>query len=274
MKCPTKAALILTKVAKALLWVPTPGLGSGCLFLSPGALTPFCMNNKSTKARGRTANMALRLLSLVSFCISICCIKTMKISSPPFCFQQQSTAALMQMTRAGITAVNRISSPLMSSALSGALLWVHQHRRVTPTEFPGLIVGGNLPGLVVAFILKFSKQRRRRPRRSSRPADLTTVALSPLIFSPVDSLGHFRPRWDEGVYSRSRKWLLFHACGTETGARIHPMTVSIAANRGRFRPGKEIGFPKGQPRCVHLSQTIFSLERGRPHAWRRGAASS
>lgn len=150
------------------------------------------MNNKSTKARGRTANTALRLLSLVSFCISICCIKTMKISSPAFCFQQQSTAALMQMTGGRITAVNRISSPLMSSALSGALLWVHQHRRVTPTEFPGLIVGENLPRSVVTFILKFSKQRRRRrrnPRRSSRPAHLTTVTFSPLIFSPVDKLG-------------------------------------------------------------------------------------
>lgn len=173
--------------------------------------------------------MALCLLSLVSFCISIWCIKTMKISSPAFCFQQQSTAALMQMTGAGITAVNRISSPLMSSALSGAPLWVHQHMRVTPTQFPG----ENLPRLVVTFILKFSKQRRRRnPRRSSRPAD-------------SQSLGLFRPRRDEGVCVRSRKWLLFHVW-TKTGARIPPMTVSIAANRSCYRPGREIGFPKGQ----------------------------
>lgn len=153
----------------------------------PGALTPFCMNNKSTKARGRTANMALHLLSLVSFCISICCIKTMKISSPAFCFQQQSTAALMQMTGAGITAVNRISSPLMSSALSGALgssAHAGHTNRVSRAD-----CWGKLPRLVVSFILKFSKQRRRRnPRRSSRPADLIVT------FSPVESLGLLRPR--------------------------------------------------------------------------------
>lgn len=273
MKYPTKVELIMTEVTPSVETRST-SLGSSSRtwqqmpFLLPRRSDPF-LNNKSTKARGRTANVALCLLSLVSFCISICCIKTMKISSPAFCFQQQSTAALMQMTRAGITGVNRISSPLMSSAPSGALLWLHQHRRVTHTEFPGLIVGENLPRLVVAFILKFSEQRRRSPRRSWRPADLTTLTFSPLILSPVDRLGHFRPRWDEGLYVRSRKWLLFHACGTKTAARIHPLLpTGGVADQGRRSGSLKVN---QDPSACHR---WFSPSSESVLTQRRGAASS